>query len=114
MIINPLWFYLIGIAEGVQDLFFMCGFFSLVGGIVCYIAAMIEDKIKYIKPAKTIAILGLIALLLSTLIPNEKACYSMAVASCITTENIEYASELGKNVVDYVTEKVVELIEAGE
>ena len=38
----------------------------------------------------------------------------MAVASCITTENIEYASELGKNVVDYVTEKVVELIEAGE
>ena len=36
------------------------------------------------------------------------------VASVATTENLEYAAEAGKNVIDYITEKAIELIEAGE
>jgi hypothetical protein len=51
---------------------------------------------------------------IGALIPNEKTCYSMAIASVATTENLDYAAEAGKNVIDYITEKAIELIKAGE
>ena len=115
MIINPLWFYLIGIAGGVKDLFCFAGGFSLIAGLMTYFMSTTDSSMKdWIKPSKTIAIIGLIALLIGTFIPNEKACYSMAIASCVTKENINYASEVSTNIVDYITEKAVEIIKAGE
>ena len=115
MIINPLWFYLIGIAGGVKDLFCLAGGLSFLGGLMIYFTSIIDNSMKdWKKPSKTIAIIGLIAILIGTFIPNEKACYSMAIASCITTENINYAGEISTNIIDYITEKAVEIIEAGE
>lgn len=112
-IINPWWFYLIGIAEAVQTFFFVIGILGLLGTCITWFVFMVEgDKINF--PMKTLSIIFAIMIFIGSLIPNEKTCYSMAIASVATTENLEYAAEAGKNIIDYITEKAIELIEAGE
>ena len=115
-IINPLWFYLIGVAEMIQ------GFFMITGGLgigtvaIIGFVYLIEGQYSTInkKPITTILITGLIFCFIGALIPNKETCYSMAIASVATTENLDYAAEAGKNIIDYITEKAIELIEAGE
>ena len=112
-IINPIWFYLIGIAESIQCFFMMIGIFGLIAMIlIAFVCAVESDGIP--KICKPTIILFTIMIFIGTLIPNQKTCYSMAIASVATTENLEYAAEAGKNVIDYITEKAIELIEAGE
>lgn len=112
-IINPIWFYLIGVAEAVQAFFLTIGILGMIIiGITSLIFAVETDEMP--KFFKHIAILCAIMTFIGTLIPNQKTCYSMAIASVATTENLEYAAEAGKNVIDYITEKAIELIEAGE
>ena len=115
-LINPWWFYLIGIAEGLQSFFFIIGVMGILFSIV--FAFVFFDEIQKtnakFKPIKILSIIFAIMIFIGTLIPNEKTCYSMAIASVATTENLEYAAEAGKNVIDYITEKAIELIEAGE
>ena len=112
-IINPMWFYLIGVAEGIQAFFLTIGIMGvIIIGIISLIFTIETDEMpKFCKP---IGILCAIMIFIGTLIPNQKTCYSMAIASVATTENLEYAAEAGKNVIDYITEKAIELIEAGE
>ena len=113
-IINPWWFYLIGVAEGVQAFFLTIGTIGIIiTGIIALVFSIEADDgvPKFCKP---IAILCAFMIFIGSLIPNEKTCYSMAIASVATTENLEYAAEAGKNVIDYITEKAIELIEAGE
>lgn len=112
-IINPWWFYLIGVAEGIKTLFLTIG---TIGGIAMILITFLltveaNGAPKFGKP---IIILCTIMIFIGTLIPNQKTCYAMAIASVATTENLDYAAGTGKNIVDYITEKAIELIKAGE
>ena len=112
-IINPWWFYLIGVAEGIKTLFLIIGIMGAIAMVLMAFLFTVETNgmPKFCKP---IIILCAIMIFIGTLIPNKETCYSMAIASVATTENVEYAAEAGKNVIDYITEKTIELIEAGE
>lgn len=112
-IINPWWFYLIGVAEAIQAFFMIIG---ILGAIIMIILAciLLEENGEVPKCCKLIIILCISMTFIGTLIPNKETCYSMAIASVATTENLDYAAEAGKNVIDYITEKAIELIEAGE
>ena len=111
-IINPIWFYLIGVAEGIQAFFLTMGRMGMIVTVLIALVCAVEAEVPtFCKP---IVILCAIMIFIGSLIPNQKTCYSMAIASVATTENLEYASAAGKNVIDYITEKAIELIEAGE
>ena len=112
-IINPWWFYFIGVTGTIQTFFWAIGIFGLLSICVIGFVFMVDgDKIKF--PMKTLSIIFAIMILIGTLIPNKETCYAMAIASVATTENLDYATETGKNIVDYITEKAIELIKAGE
>ena len=114
-IINPWWFYLIGVANAIQGFFFAFGILGIASIIVVGIVMVTDDTINNFKKFFiTSAIISIVFCLIGTLIPSKETCYSMAIASVATTENLEYAAEAGKNIIDYITEKAIELIEAGE
>ena len=114
-IINPWWFYLIGIAEAIQGFFLAFGTLSIAAIVVAGIIIFVDGTInKFKKLFITGAIISILFCLIGTLIPSKETCYSMAIASIVTTENLEYTAEASKNIVDYITEKAIELIEAGE
>ena len=114
-IINPIWFYLIGVAEAIQSFFLSFGIMGISAIIVVGMVIAVDGTInKFKKLFITGAIISIVFCLIGTLIPNKETCYSMAIASVATTENLEYAAEAGKNIIDYITEKAIELIEAGE
>lgn len=113
MIINPFWFYLIGIANSLGV------FLAVIGGVSCifyfifviYCFASLVDKSlnkENLKDMKRFLKRGIItcaiSITMACLIPSEKTCYQMLVASLCTKENIEYLKETGKDLVDYIIE----------
>lgn len=113
MIINPFWFYLIGIANSLGIfLTIMAGTSSIIYFIflICYFVSSIENDFdkenknkmnNFLRKGSIICIISTIA---ACLIPNEKTCYQMLTASLCTKENIEYLKETGKDLVDYIIE----------
>lgn len=113
MIINPFWFYLIGIANSLGIfLTVMAGTSSIIYFIflICYFVSSVEnnfdkeDKNKMNNFLRKGSIMCFILIIVACLIPSEKTCYQMLTASLCTKENIEYLKETGKDLVDYIIE----------
>lgn len=116
--INPIWIYLISIANTL-DVFLTI--ISVVGGVILVIfgfAYMIdaisdeldsETRIRFSKYMKRLVIFIAITSLLSAIIPSKTACREMLVASIVTHENVDKATEDIKEVIDYAMEKIGEL-----
>lgn len=104
MIINPWLFYLIGVAENVGCFLFTLGLFAIIGGAITSIIIFIDGKIELLKTIIKIVILGMIFTFIATLIPSREVSYQMLAASLVTKENIEYVTETGKDIVDYICE----------
>ena len=104
MIINPWLFYLIGVAENVGSFLFTTGLVAIMGGVIISIIIFIDGKIEYIKTIIKIVILGIIFTFISMLIPSKETSYRMLAASIVTKENIEYVTETGKDIIDYIVE----------
>lgn len=113
MIINPFWFYLIGIANSLGVfLTIIAGLMSIIYFIflISYFVTSIEggfnkeDKKNMNNFLRKGSIMCFILIIVACLIPNEKTCYQMLTASLCTKENIEYLKETGKNLVDYIIE----------
>lgn len=108
--INPLWFYLLGVSEGVKiasiilsvGLLFMCIFL----GVIC-IDCQFDDK-NIVKCFKAFLTAFAVTLMLSILVPSEQTCKEMMIASVVTHENVDTAKQDVKEIVDYVFEKVEE------
>ena len=109
MIINPWLFYLIGVCDSLITFFMFLGVILL---LTCVISIIVltstyvgnEDEKKYIKNSVKGAIVGTFFLLISILIPPKEVSYQMLAASLITKDNIEYVTETGKDIVDYIIE----------
>ena len=122
-IINPLWIYLINVANNLQGLCLALTIFSGAGlfvGCAFYFmwrqdsySSTYEEDVKtdkvYQRILKRIAIILTISSLLVTLVPSEKVMYTMLVANYVTEENIEITTDALTDMVDYIFEKVDEL-----
>ena len=106
MIINPWLFYLIGVAENVGIFTTFIGVLLIIISIVIAIITYVENDLKHknIKFLTKTTIIGFIFILISMLIPPKDVSYQMLAASLVTKENIEYATETGKDIVDYIIE----------
>ena len=110
MIINPWLFYLIGVADSLSTFFIALGVTLLLSCIVFIIVVLAscsysdEYEEKCLKKSVKGAITGAIFLFIAILIPPKDVSYQMLAASLVTKENIEYATETGKDIVDYIIE----------
>lgn len=100
MIINPIWFYLVGMAATLKMVI------AIIIALVIVIAIVDTLDKGFTKEVKRLYIIGSILTILFCFIPSEKTCYQMMVASLVTKDNIEYVTESGKDIVDYIIESV--------
>ena len=109
MIINPWLFYLINIAGSAKIIIGTLGGFLAFLSLIIFIVFSIENtknekQENLYKFSIKGFIIGLIMTIFIVFIPSEKACYQMLTASLVTKDNIEYVTETGKDLIDYIIE----------
>ena len=106
-IISPWLIYLIGSVDGVLAWVITIGLCSLALAVAC-------EKSKWYRRSKIFMIVSIIFISLFTLIPNSRTLTSLILIQYITPNNIkatnELSSEVVKNGLDYLNDKVIEII----
>lgn len=119
-IINPLWFYLIGISESLTSAGLVFGVLGIIATIIMIICFVIEQDMRnsneklvvfYKKNSKRCFIIGLIGIFIATFIPSEKTCYQMMAASIVTPDNIETVVDTTKDGVEWLIDTITEASE---
>ena len=123
--INPIWFYLMNVSDSLRGwclgVSLIMAVVSIVIGIYLFAYAMDtnsrtyniltsddekeddQESIKKVwKVLKKSIILGVLLMLLSILLPSEKTCIEMMIASQVTKENVEIVKEEVYTIIDYI------------
>lgn len=121
MIINPWWFYLTDVVEAVDFISMLFAAFGIVGCLIFFSAfvyyAEETDKETIQKEwniLKKCIIVTMIFLVTAIIVPARDTVYKMFAASLITHENIQAVGETATDVVDYIVEKIDEVVNHGE
>lgn len=120
-IINPIWFYLIGIIEDVDFFLEFWGIIMTIAGAVAIIVPFVtiasneheEKLLKSLKKFTKLFYIGLLCVILGVLTPKQEACYQIMAASVVTPDNIEIVGDKTTDVIDYIVDSVDQLLEKG-
>jgi len=114
--INPIWFYLINISEGIKTLFGVAGGIVLILSLIALylwgldnaidFTNMDDDEKKVITAMKKIIIASFVSIFICVLIPSKETCVEMMIASQVTHENVSATKEEIYEFIDYVTDKI--------
>lgn len=106
-IINPWIFYLIYTLGSVRCLAFAIFMFI---GIVCIVGYFLTNEEQRRKVKRAIKRIGVpivvVCVTIITFVPSEKVMYTMLVSSYVTTDNLEKATEVIQDGVDYIFDKL--------
>ena len=113
-IINPSWFYWLGIANGTKTMFFVIAGIAAVGTVfgLVLMATTIEygtndeDYKNGKRIAKVCGIIAVVFALVGMLIPSKQTMIEMMVAKFATYENAQWTVDAVKSVVDYIVEAI--------
>ena len=112
-IVSPWIFYLINLLSNINNLCYALTvvLFLVLSGLILYqwIEALDSDDDiweSFIKWRKRTAITLVISILGLIFIPTEETMYQMLVANYVTDKNIETATDVIKDSVDYIFEKI--------
>lgn len=126
-IINPWFFYFASLLDSFWTLASIVLFLAIIGtvgfGIWWVMEAYVSDFFvhddnepplaKFCKKMiKVSAIATIISAVLMVVVPTEETVDKMMISSFITKENVEKTKEGVKEIVDYITEKAIELKKA--
>lgn len=113
--INPIWFYIIDVSEGLKTVLIVLTILSLTA---CFIGAIIltglilepitdwdEEQKRPFKFIKKVAIASVIALFIGAFIPSKDTCITMMVASQVTHENVAATKAEIYEIIDYIIAK---------
>ena len=121
MIINPWWFYLSDVVETIDFVSMLFSAFGVIGCLIfCFFlaeCAEYEDEETLKKNwvvFKKFAIMTMIFLFTAIIVPTRDTLYKMLAASLVTHENIQIVGESATDVVDYIVEKIDEVVNNGE
>lgn len=118
MIINPWIFYVIDILGALE---WFCIFICITAMICIFVATFIIYNVdffvdtneesnnvvnKCIKYIKKLVCVIIASALLIVMIPQKQTMYTMLVSSYVTTDNVEIATNVIKDSVDYIFEKL--------
>ncbi len=112
--INPIWFYLISVSNGIKIFLFILGGLSLLISVVASVSWAVDvigtdlddDDKKIFKLFKKIITASIISLSIGILAPSKETCIEMMIASQITQENVTATKEEIYEIVDYIVDKV--------
>lgn len=65
-----------------------------------------DEKRKFFKTTSKMIIAGCVIALVHTAIPSKETMYTMLVANYVTYDNVEKATDVIKNSVDYIFDKI--------
>ena len=111
-IVNPMWFYLISIFDSIDTLALFACILILIIWIFSPLCLSYLDELdihieKIIKPLfKKSVILFVASLIIAIMVPGRKDMEKMLIASYTTKDNISAATNYGKDLVDYIFDKV--------
>ena len=126
-IINPWFFYFANLLDSFWTLASIVLFLAIVGtvgfGIWWVMEAYASDFFvhddnespfaKFCKKMiKSSVITTIISAVLMIVVPTEETVNKMMISSFVTKENVEKTKEEAKEIVDYITEKAIELKKA--
>ena len=125
-IINPWIMYVIGLINNI-NIFFLTIFIILSSIFIILIFVVIitfvehytmdeidsflEDYHDFIKWFKRCCVTLIIIVTVLILMPSEKTLYSMIILDNVTPNNIETVGNTGKDVVDYIFDKIDQMNE---
>lgn len=124
-IVNPIWFYLMELSEGVKCFGLIIGIVIAISGIIGFGVTLFEQNFWYgygykneddkkgeVKVKKFFAgliVVGSILTFIGIITPSQPTVEKMMIASFVTEENVEKAKGEAKELVDYITEKIIEV-----
>ena len=110
--INPIWFYFIGLCDDIIEIATIISTLCMIGAFVGYLLRLagFEEETNKI-PVKLMAIIGIISLAVSLIVPSSTTVKEMMIASVVTHENVDATIEDVKELIDYTIEKAGELNE---
>lgn len=109
-IINPLFFYLIHLADNLRTI---AGILLIFVGIAIIFATPLwgtMDARCTHTLIKTFIIIVCISIAIAIFIPSQETCYQMFVASLTTPDNLNWAVDTGKSIADYIVESAAEIV----
>lgn len=111
-IINPIYFYLMEVGDGLKTIFAIVSTFSFLGTIIAFIIWWLStedrsiDRVVALKVLKRLILCSVILSAFATLIPSSNTVIKMVVAQHITAENYEFAKDEMVELIDYIIEKI--------
>ena len=112
-VINPIWFYIADVTSkllGALAIAMTLLIFLLVALIVVTFTIYDDCDLEEQKVPKKVIKMTTIGIIVSgslyVVIPNDKTIYKMLIAKNVTYENLDKASEVIKDSVDYIFDKV--------
>lgn len=118
-IINPWIMYIIGLVNNISYIFIAVIIFLFFAIIIVAILGLVqfienydnfdkflEDRHTAVKWFKRGCISLIIAGIVMIFMPSEKTLYSMVVLDNVTPNNIEAVGNTGKDVIDYIFNKI--------
>lgn len=114
-IINPLWFYLIDVVDGVNFTSTLMLFVSLIalaiisfGTLFCWLEDTLEENEKksYFKYLKLVLKVIVPCVIITIFTPCSDTIYKMIIADNITPHNIEVVGDTIEGGIDYIFEKI--------
>ena len=120
-IIKPLWIYLIDVVTGLGAasiiIAISAGLALCFGAMLMAFSTSKYDKDDFGFGKKVVKItlpIVLACLLLISVIPSQKTMYTILIADQVTPANIQYVGDTVEDCVDYMFDKVDDLIHEGD
>ena len=107
-IINPLFFYLIHLADNLRA----TAEILILGGLAIILATMDGFTKCTHTLIKTFIIIVCVSIVIVIFVPSQETCYQMFVASLATPDNLNCVVDTGKSIADYIVESAAEIVEA--
>ena len=112
MIISPWVFYLIDALNNMCTIAFIGALiipFILLVCCFCVLFDCDDDEKKQVSKYSKIMIRALVlCILVLVLVPGRETCYKMLISNYVTTDNIDKATEIIQDGVDYIFDKLDE------
>lgn len=118
-IISPWWIYLIDLFDNLKGLLGVA-LFLLGGAAVALLIIWFFSSLDYEqneglivackKYLKKSVIWLCVSGLLFTVIPSKDTMYTMIVLDNVTTDNIQAIGKTGKDIIDYITDKIDKIV----
>lgn len=118
-IINPIWFWAVGIIEDLElfiGLFSALFFFAIIILIIIFFADHMDDEkvMKYKKAITKLVICFIVTAIIIILVPSRQDMEKIIIFSKLTEDNISAATNYGKDLVDYMFDKINETTNENE